>query len=203
LNRQRCYFVYLKINIKYNLYVYLYKANNCRFKMLNNFTILSITIIKIVLFFMMGNAITSCSLKPIYSEEVTNISKIKIGQITSSAKPSKTDFIFKKSLEGSLLQENDEAKPEYLLNIKLSGSKQSIVIQSNSISSRIQMNLIADYTLIDINTGLEVVSDKAIDIESFEITSSPYSNQISEEETLNLLARNIVNEIKFRLIHYI
>ena len=158
------------------------------------------TIIRFFSFFIIISTLISCNLQPVYKDKPNGLAKMKIGQITFSNMPSKMHFIFRKSLEDNLLGVDNRIEAEYLLNINLSDSRQSIVIQSNSISSRNQVNLIANYTLVDILSGKEIISDKVIAIDSFEITSSPYSNQVSEEESLNNLARDIVNDIKFRLM---
>ena len=139
-----------------------------------------------------------CNLKPLYSEQEGAL-PVKIGNISFSENPSKLNLIFNNSLEKALNPEGNNISPKYSLDVKLIKSSLSFAIQNNSVNNRTRIDLVADYTLIKLATNKIIVQDKAIAVDSFEITQSPYSNLISEEEVMNILARNLSNEIKLRL----
>jgi hypothetical protein len=59
-----------------------------------------------------------------------------------------------------------------------------------------------NFVLKDLRTSKILFTDEVLSYDSFQITESPYSTFISEEENLNRIAKASVNEIKIRLLSY-
>jgi hypothetical protein len=87
---------------------------------------------------------------------------------------------------------------KYLLTVRMLKTVLSFDTQSNSVSTRQRIDLRADFTLTDLN-GKKVAEDFVIASDSFDITVSPYSSLISEEESTNLLAKSLAHEIVLRI----
>lgn len=146
-------------------------------------------------------ALTACGFKPVYSEHNAAL-PVKIGAISIRAQePGKLDYTFKHALSQAM-RSNDASAQDYTLNVELIKSTLSFDTQNNRVTSRNRLDLRANFTLLDRNKKV-IFNDFAIASDSYEVTSSPYSSLISEEETTNLLAKALAQEIVMHLLDVI
>lgn len=143
--------------------------------------------------------INGCGFQPMYSTENNNSLPIKTGTVSFEKKFPKVALGFKKALEDALNPDGSTHPESYIIDVTLTKSMLSFGTQSNAVNTRQRIDLTANYKLRDIKTAKIITEDRVVAMGSFEITQSAYSNVVSEEETLNILARNLASEIKLRV----
>ena len=97
----------------------------------------------------------------------------------------------------------DKIAAKYYLNINIRKTVYSFDTQNNSINNRSKILITAEYNIVDIETKKQIINDIIYYSDSFEVSSSPYSAHISEEETVDLLLNQLADEIKIRITDYI
>lgn len=146
-------------------------------------------------------ATTGCGFKPLYKTESMSF-PLKVGSLKFvDAYFDKHLYVFSKALEDSLNPSQIHAN--YRLDVNIVKQTYNIDTQNNSVNNRTKILLIAQYTLTDLRTDKVIVTDSAYSADSFDITVSPYSTYISEEQSIELLLRNLADEIKIRIIEYL
>lgn len=138
--------------------------------------------------------LTSCSFRPIYGENHRSL-PIKVASIyTVGQDYGKLEYIMRQELESAFNPTSALEPAQYVMNVRLLKSILSFDTQSNRVSTRQRIDLRADFILTDLN-GKKVTEDFVVASDSFDITVSPYSSLISEEESSNLLAKTLAQEI--------
>ena len=138
--------------------------------------------------------LSSCGFKPVHSSGNYSL-PVKIGAIDggASADSEKLRYVFSKALNDAMNSQNNSSN-SYTLNVRLTRNLLSFDTQNNKTTARNRVDLRADFWVLDSNQK-EIMSDFVITTDSYEITASPYSSLISEEETTNLLAKSLAQEI--------
>lgn len=147
---------------------------------------------------------TGCGFKPLYTDAQNTefLHQIKIGSISIGKFPHKLDHILKIALENELNPYATAGDAKYSLDIKITKANTSFGTKSDLSSTRMLINFTINFTLKDRQTSKILFTDEVLSYDSFQITDSPYSTFISEEENLNRIAKASVNEIKTRLLSY-
>src|SRR5690606_12951868 len=120
---------------------------------------------------------------------------------TFGSYPAKPDYTLRSELV-SILETVSKDKPlqkKYILDVALDKTLVGFGAQQNTINTRNLATLSANYRLSDINTGKEITSGTQKIMDSFEISVSPYSTYVSDEETSIKLAKNLAHELILRL----
>jgi hypothetical protein len=147
---------------------------------------------------------TSCGFTPLYNDgrNVEFLNHIKIGSISTGSLPQKLDHVLKIEFEKEFGDVHSVVDPKYILDIKITKGKTSFGSKSDSTTTRMLIVFTMNFTLKDIQTSRVLFSDEVLSYDSFQITDSPYSTFISEEENFNRIAQTSVNEMKIRLLSY-
>ncbi|MCE2992974.1 MAG: hypothetical protein ACK5WS_02060 [Alphaproteobacteria bacterium] len=158
--------------------------------------------IKLITFLLLSVSLLSgCGFKPIYEHKKHSSMPVEIGNLLfSDMKFKKHIYTLKSSLTDTI--NPDKISPKYYLNVTIHKTKYSFDTQNNSINNRIKILIVADYQLFDIETKKQITKDTIYYSDSFEVSSSPYSAHISEEETVDLLLSQLADEIKIRITDY-
>lgn len=143
--------------------------------------------------------LSACGFKPVHSSGNYSL-PVKVGHIDGStnADSEKLRYVFSKALNDAMNSQNNDTN-SYTLDVRLTRNLLSFDTQNNKTTARNRVDLRADFVLLDRNQK-EIMRDFVITTDSYEITASPYSSIISEEETTNLLAKSLAQEIVVHLI---
>lgn len=143
----------------------------------------------------------ACGFKPIYEHRKHSSMPVEIDSLNfSDVKFKKHIFTLRSSLVDTINPDKIPAK--YSLNISLQKTLYSFDTQNNSINNRSKILITAHYQLVDITTKKIITNDTIYYSDSFEVSNSPYSAHISEEETVDLLLSQLADEIKIRITDY-
>jgi len=141
-------------------------------------------------------SLTSCGFKPIYKKESNPSNKfLQSIEIVPIASPDGADYY---NHLKNILPATQNAK--YILQTKLSYGKDYSIIQKNSDVLREIVTIKVSYKLLDSNSQELVTSGHFSRLSSFSTKFSPYSNQISQQETQRSLAIMAAEEIRNRII---
>lgn len=148
--------------------------------------------------------ITGCSFQPLYNDarNAEFLNQIKVGAIDTGSFPHKLDHILKIELEKEIGIYTSAGNEKYNLDLKINRSKTNFGSKSDSTSTRMLIVFSVYFTLKDIGTSKILFADEVLSYDSFQITESPYSTFVTEEENLNRIVQASVKEIKIRLLSY-
>ncbi len=151
----------------------------------------------ITIAFLLG-LLSACGFKPIYGDKHKSI-PIKVGAIhTVNQEYGKLSYIMRRELESTFNPPAAQEPAQYIMSVNLLKSILSFDTQSNRVSTRQRIDLRASFVISDL-TGKKIAEDFVTASDSFDITVSPYSSLISEEESSNLLAKTLAQEIGLRV----
>ncbi len=153
----------------------------------------TILILSFILIFL-----TSCGFRPIYGENHNSLPIKLVSVQTLRQDYGKLDYIMRQELEKAFNPLDSCEPAQYTMTVRMLKTVLSFDTQSNRVSTRQRVDLRVDFILTDLN-GKKVTEDFVVASDSFDITISPYSSLISEEETTNLLAKSLAQEITLRV----
>lgn len=154
----------------------------------------SLKVLTAILIFLL----TGCGFKPIYGENHQSL-PVKVASIhTVSQEYGKLEYIMRHELESAFNPTHTQQPAQYIMRVRLLKSTLSFATQSTRVSTRQRIDLRADFVLTDLS-GKVIADDYVIASDSSDITVSPYSSLISEEESSNLLAKTLAQEIGLRV----
>lgn len=163
---------------------------------MSNYT--SLRAVGVVIIVAASLLLASCNFRPIYSENHKSL-PIKVAAIhTVGQDYGKLEYIMRQELVSAFNPTSALEPAQYVMSVRLLKSILSFDTQSNRVSTRQRIDLRADFVLTDLN-GKKITEDFVVASDSFDITVSPYSSLISEEESSNLLAKTLAQEIALRV----
>lgn len=149
-------------------------------------------IIFLSLFYIVGCASISHN-----SIEDANYS-FSISVIKDQRLPDKLTFTLNQQLADLFNSSEDPRAAKYSLSVSYQTTKQALQTQQDATYSRVRAGLILNYKLSDLG-GKIINSGKVEAYDSFSLSTSTYSDFISEHETYNRLAELATNKLKIRV----
>ncbi len=145
--------------------------------------------------------LSSCTLKPVYSEKYYNNQFLhnELNAIDVEPIRSVDGAEFYHRLVSILPQ---TTKAQYLLRAQFSNISMPATIEKNSNVLRESINQFVKYQLIDIKTNKILISEKFYQTTSYNTIFMPYASDVEREETQIELAHQAAEEIRSRLILY-
>jgi len=99
------------------------------------------------------------------------------------------------------------ARPDYILRIKLSESKESLAVRKSAFATRANLRINAKFSLNAVKKGVEdmeaVFTGKSTGISSYNILDNPFATVMAEKNARQLAVRGIAQDIKTRLAVFI
>ena len=100
------------------------------------------------------------------------------------------------------------ARPDYVLRIRLSESKERLAIRKSAFATRANLRISAKFTLSTVRKGVEdtgnpVFSGKSASISSYNILDNPFATVMAEKNARQLVVRSIAQDIRTRLAVFI
>lgn len=139
--------------------------------------------------------LAACGFSPIYKDNHQTSQFLESVEMSSNNSVEGADFY--NHLKNILPQSN---KPRYLLSTNYSFTKATSIIQKTSDVTRESMTIRINYTLKDKLTGKTIASESFSRFSSFNLTFSPYSNEVNQQDIRKNLAIMSAEEIRNRLI---
>lgn len=152
-----------------------------------------LTFLPIILLFI----VTSCNLRPVYSNSNQAKLKISYSLSISGTKNAKSNYHIKKAFDDMFEKTTDS---RYSVEINVTEGRTNFAAQSNTTFDRSRVDLTADLVIRDRNDPTYKSKEKVMVSDSFEITNSPYSSLVSEEGSVEILSENLAKEVLNRII---
>jgi LPS-assembly lipoprotein len=162
-------------------------------------------------------SLAACGFQPLYghhgdsSGAVQPLEDIALGLVRAA--PNSNAFVGQNNageqqrtaqlLENDLLDQlsplGKPLHPLYRLNIQLGESLQGIVVSSSNDTTRDSLVMIANFSLINAQTGKEVHRSSVRAIASFDVLRADFGNVAAERDARERLARQLSDEIHAEL----
>jgi hypothetical protein len=81
--------------------------------------------------------------------------------------------------------------PRYSLEVLLSEASSPVQIQTSDTITRYNLQLVAEFRLVEMSTGEIVYEDRARGVGSYDVVTSEYSTLVAEQETAKAAAREL------------
>ncbi len=100
------------------------------------------------------------------------------------------------------------ARPDYVLRIRLTESKERFAVRKSAFATRANLRISAKFTLRAVKKGVEdtgnaVLSGKSVGISSYNILDNPFATVMAEKNARKLAVRGIAQDIRTRLAVFI
>lgn len=155
----------------------------------------------LVLIFIVG-----CGFEPMYATKTfggKNIST-KLSQVSIANIPDREGQFLRNALYDRFYRNGKPVNPQYKLTVnKPKEIRQELDVTTGAESTRAQLRLSTNFSLIDVGTGKNILSDRAETIAGFNILADEYATRVSENNTrenaLSDIARQIEQKVTLRL----
>lgn len=107
--------------------------------------------------------------------------------------------ILQTELEDLLHPDNAYPTPRYRLQVQLLETKQPVVIERNARVSRYNLLMVAQYSLIDLNSGGTIYTNETKRIGSYNASLSDFSTFVAEGDARNRNIKQLANDIVMRI----
>ena len=150
-------------------------------------------------------AVSACGFRPLYgagSEEPVSTVVQELGAIQVGRGADRLDQIVYGNLLDLLTPNGAPQNPRYRLALELSESKQGVALERDATVSRLNLTLVAGFTLQDASTGEGLFSGSVRAVAAYNVLRSEFANVIAERDARGRAARDVSDEIKTRLSFY-
>jgi LPS-assembly lipoprotein len=143
-----------------------------------------------------------CGFEPLYAERGKRwdpaLAAIKVGTI-----PDRLGQRLALSLREQLNPDGVSVQPRYLLSVGITVTRSDLGIRRNATSARSQLNITANFSLLDVKTGAPAYSNSSRAISDFNVLQDGYATLVAEEDAQDRALEQISNEIILKLSLFI
>lgn len=144
--------------------------------------------------------LTGCGWEPLYANSETAAGSADLRAIKVAPIPERVGQMLEIGLRNSFNPSEETTKQVYLLKVTLNTALQDLGIQSQGLGTRGEVQVYANYQLLDI-TGTKVLQTSAMHAtDSFDIQANGYSTQVAEDDAKKRAVEELRHEIVARLI---
>jgi LPS-assembly lipoprotein len=147
----------------------------------------------------MPAALGGCGWEPLYANHETAAATADLRAIQVARISERVGQMLETGLRNSFNPEGVETKPGYRLNVILSTTLQDLGIQSQGLGTRGEVQIIANYTLIELPGGKVVQTGFVHASDSFDIQANGYSTVVAQNDASRRDVEEIRREIVARL----
>jgi LPS-assembly lipoprotein len=100
------------------------------------------------------------------------------------------------------------ARPDYVLRIRLSESKESLAVRKSAFATRANLRINAEFKLSAVKNGVEETSKpvffgNSASVSSYNILDNPFATVMAEKNARQLAVRSIAQDLRTRLAVFI
>jgi LPS-assembly lipoprotein len=143
--------------------------------------------------------LAGCGWEPLYSNPQTAAGSADLRGIQVAPIPERVGQLLETALRESLSPSGEQTKPAYRLVVTLSRSLQSLGIQSQGLGTRGEVQLYANYQLIEMGTNKVLQTGSIHASDSFDIQANGYSTVVAQNDASVRDVEEIRREIVARL----
>ena len=144
---------------------------------------------------------SGCGLRPVHAKMSSGLAQ-ELASVQIADIPGREGQIVKYKLADLLNPDGVGSYPAYRLDIALSEQKNELGIQEDLRVTRYDIVMIADYRLVSLATNQVASSGTARIKSSFNRTASEFSTFVAEEDSREIAAAEIAQDLKQRLTAY-
>ena len=144
--------------------------------------------------------VSACGFQPFHERQQADAGAASaLNQILISPLPERLGQLLRMELANRLTPKGPPPTPVYLLNVKLSESKQSLGVRKDATATRANLIITANFDLLDKQAGEKLLSGKVRSINSYNILDAEFATLSAESDARRRAARDLAAEIQSRL----
>ena len=160
-------------------------------------------IFRILSFLMVGIMLTACGFRPMYGDAArSEMSAQKNGNydVDIAVIPDREGQYLRNLLIDRMYQNGYPSAPRYKLQVNaIEETEQSLAIAKTAESTRSQLRLHTNYTLVDRQTGATLLSRSALATSSYNILNSEFATRVTEDNARLNAINDIARQIEIQL----
>ena len=150
-----------------------------------------------------GLTAAGCGFKPLYGTSATGDSaSLDMASVQVGAIPDRIGQVLRNELIDRLTAGVGPQTPRYSLQVDLLETSAPVQIQTTDTITRYNLQLVADFSLIELATGNVVYENAARGVGSYDVVTSEYSTLVAEQETARAAARELSKTMSSLLALY-
>ncbi len=151
-----------------------------------------------ILFFCL--LLTSCGFRPVYQNTNTVTGGVSVlNSIWIDTIPNEAGLELRNALIDRFYNNGTPEKPPYRLRITLTERGRDLVIRRDSTTTRTQLVITADYVLMETATGQEIERGSMRAASAYNILSSQYTTQVTQDEARHQVLTELADKITLRM----
>ena len=143
--------------------------------------------------------LTGCGWAPLYADRAAGPADAELAAIKVAPIPERVGQVLALGLRQWLNPTGAEIPSRYVLRTLLQVSRADLGVLPSGFGTRAQVNMYANFTLLEIATGAALFSASSHAAESFDIVSNYYSNVVADEASRLRAAEEIRRDMVAQL----
>ena len=147
-------------------------------------------------------ALAGCGFAPMYRRDGASASVPQMAAVEIAPADSRLTQLIRNNLLDRLTPEGIAAAPLYRLQLGASEALSGILITRADTTTRYNLSVNANYSLIDRRSGEVLLSGGATSLASYNVLRAEFANVIAEQDARARAAREVAEQIRTRLAVY-
>lgn len=148
---------------------------------------------------MLPAVVAACGWEPLYADPQTGAASEALRAVKVTPIPERIGQQLEMALRASFNPNDIPTKPIYRLDVTVRSTLQDLGIQSQGLSTRGEVQVTADYKLVDLATNKVQQSGSIHTNDSFDIQANGYSTVVAEDDAKRRCVEDLRREIVARL----
>ena len=144
-------------------------------------------------------SLCGCGWEPLYANNETGAGSADLRAVQVARIPERAGQILETGLRNSFNPTHDDTKPRYRLTVTLIKILQDLGIQSQGLGTRGEVQLVATYSLAEIDSNKVLQTGTVHTSDSFDIQANGYSTVVAQDDAAARDVEEIRREIVARL----
>jgi len=152
-----------------------------------------------VLLLLAAFALGACGFHPLYAGGPNGPRRTELAQIAIGPVDSKEGVDLRNELIDRLTPDGEPTYPQYQLDLELHEYREGLGIQKDTSVTRWNLQLAADYRLLDLGTGKVITKGTASTMASYSVVDSQFATLTAERDAQERASVDLGDQLSLRL----
>ena len=144
--------------------------------------------------------VSACGFQPLHGRQQTGAgATFALSQISIPPISERLGQLLRIELANRLTPKGPPLAPDYVLNVELTESKQSLGVRKDATATRANLIITANFDLLDSQAGKKLLSGNVRSINSYNILDAKFATLSAESDARRRALRDLATEIQSRL----
>lgn len=150
--------------------------------------------------------LAGCGFRPLYDDPEPAPGVVGVGDSLAAVEiapiPDRVGQLVRNDLLYHLGASDGGGAADYRLDVRLAESISELAVERTGFATRSNLRLAASYSLVDLGTGLQLVSGRTRAISSYNIVDASFSTLTAQNAARERAAARVAEDIRSRLAAY-